>query len=56
MAQIARLSPLSPEADEPMTAALIAGLSEVRFVPDILEIRKRYPIFYVAAVGAVRSS
>lgn len=31
-----------------------AGFEGVRFVPDILAIRKEYPTFYVAAVGATR--
>ena len=40
---------------EQWAAALEAsGFEDVRFVPDILKIRERYPIFFVAAVSATR--
>lgn len=31
------------------------GFGDVRFVPDILTIRKKYPFFYAAAAGATRT-
>ena len=41
---------------EQWTGALEAnGFGDVRFVPDILSIRRQYPIFYAAAAGATRT-
>lgn len=41
---------------EQWTGALEAtGFTDVRFVPDILVIREKYPVFYAAAAGATRS-
>jgi SAM-dependent methyltransferase len=41
---------------EQWTGALTAnGFADVRFVPDILTIRKKYPLFYAAAAGATRT-
>jgi SAM-dependent methyltransferase len=41
---------------EQWTAALLAnGFTDVRFVPDVLTISKKYPSFYAAAAGATRT-
>ena len=41
---------------EQWTGALEASrFTDVRFVPDILEIRREYPLFYAAAAGAMRA-
>jgi len=41
---------------EQWTGALEAnGFTDVRFVPDILTIRKKYPLFYATAAGATRA-
>jgi len=36
-------------------ALAATGFTDVRFVPDIFEIRKKYPIFFAAAAGATRA-
>ena len=37
-------------------AFVAAGFTDVRFVPDIVKIREKYPTFFVAAVGAARGT